>query len=671
MYDNSNIPLILKETHFQPRRIIMKENKLEQLVAEAAQNGKILPSAAENLGKWMSQNFLPEWAAESLVELFENGDFEEINDRFFKPLAFGTGGMRGRTIGKKSAKAELGKISAQGTPEHAAVGASYMNDFNVARATIGLFKYCKSYTQANGGGTPKLAVAFDVRHFSAHFAQLCASVWRKMGGEVYLFDAPRSTPQLSFTVRNLKTTAGIVITASHNPSHDNGYKVYFGDGAQVIAPHAEGIVAEVNKVAWSEVGEFLDINLDGVKAVPQSSEDAYVKSIENCVIDKDVMAANKPKLVYTSVHGTGAALCPSVMRHFGIEPILVDEQMNMDPRFPTVKQPNPEYAETLSMGIAKMLATNADCLMATDPDADRMGVAIRTKDGGTRILTGNMIGSLLAEYRATQMKAKGIIVKPENCALVKTFVTTPLQDKIAHTHGLKCVNTLTGFKWIGGKLTKYENKLVAATGSDCTDKPYAERARLMQEHSTFFVFGGEESYGYLGTDSVRDKDANAAVIMFSEMLAYLKANGKTVEEYLDSIYLKCGYYLEDLKSIYREGAEGAAQIQSFLKTLDEKPLAEVAGVRVAKSVNFDKDEIFDADGERIPREKFFFYTLENGYSFAVRGSGTEPKIKFYAFAVENADSTELLEAAKNKARTELDKMLDGLAEIFEKSTKQA
>lgn len=643
--------------------------ELKKLVAAA--QGKILPASSENLAKWLSHDFLPEWALESLAELFKKGDFDEIDDRFFKPLAFGTGGMRGRTIGKKSASAELGTVSDKGTPEHAAVGASYMNDFNVARATMGLFNYCKKFLDSNGGGTPKLAVACDVRHFSTHFAQLCASVWRKMGGEVYLFDGPRSTPQLSFTVRNLATTAGIVITASHNPPHDNGYKVYFGDGAQVISPHAEGIVAEVDKIEWKDIRDFLKIDLDGVKTVPQASEDAYVKSIENCVIDKEVMAANKPKLVYTAVHGTGAALCPSVMRHFGLDPILVDEQMVMDPRFPTVKQPNPEYAETLSMGIAKMRESGAECLMATDPDADRMGAAIRTKDGGVKILTGNMIGSLLADYRAMQMKAKGIIVSPEKCALVKTFVTTPLQDKIAEIHGLKCVNTLTGFKWIGGKLTKYERELVEATGSDCTDRGYAEHARLMQKHSTFFVFGGEESYGYLGTDSVRDKDANAAVIMFSEMLAYLKSQGKTVEEYLDSIYLKCGYYLEDLKSIYREGASGSAEIQSFLKMLDEKPLEEVAGVKVAKAVNFNRDEIFDADGDRIPREKFFFYTLENGYSFAVRGSGTEPKIKFYAFAAEKAESADKLDAAKQTARKELDALLDDLARKFENAVKQA
>lgn len=642
-----------------------KISELKNLLADAKASGKLLPSSAQNLEAWLADNFLPAWAIDALAELFQKREFDELNDRFFKPLSFGTGGMRGRTIGKVSASAELGKVSELGTPEHAAAGANNMNDFTVARATAGLFSYCAKYLKNAGAAqTPSLVIAHDVRHFSRHFCELSASVWRKLGGEVYIFDGARSTPQLSFTVRHLKTTAGIVITASHNPAHDNGYKVYFGDGAQVISPHAEGIVAEVAGVPWKSVDALLTVDLNGVKTVEKSAEDAYVKSIENCVVDKDVMAANKPKIVYTAVHGTGAALCPTVMRHFGLDPILVDAQMVMDPRFPTVKQPNPEYAETLSMGIEKMKATGADCLMATDPDADRMGVAIKTRSGEIRLLTGNMIGSLLSEYRIAQMKAKGIIKDPAKCTLIKTFVTSPLQDKIAASHGLKCINTLTGFKWIGGRLTMYEGILNAALGRDCSSLPYLERAELLQKHSTFFVFGGEESYGYLGTDSVRDKDANAAVIMFSEMMAYLSSRGKTVDEYLDEIYLKCGYYLEDLKSIYREGASGAAEIQSFLKKLDESPMAEVGGVKVAKAVNFAKDEIKDADGQLVPKEKFFFYTLENGYSFAIRASGTEPKIKFYAFALENASDAAQLVSAKQTARERLTAMLEDLEKIF-------
>lgn len=639
-----------------------KIEHLKQLLSEASD--KIMESSAANILGWLDENFLPEWAIDALVELFEEGRYEEINDRFFRFLAFGTGGMRGRTIGKQPAMAELGRQSEQGTPEHAAVGANNMNDFNVVRATMGLFNYCKGYLDANGGGTPKLVVAYDVRHFSKRFCELAASVWTRMGGEAYIFDSPRSTPQLSFSVRQLKTTAGIVITASHNPPHDNGYKVYFSDGAQAISPHAEGIVEQVGKVSWKEVGKYLDINLDGVKRVPEEAEQAYIKSIENCVIDAKVLADNKPKVVFTSVHGTGVTMCPAVMRHFGLDPYFVETQMKIDSRFPTVKQPNPEYAETLSMGIQKMRETGAECLMATDPDADRMGVAIRTRSGEIRLLTGNMIGSLLAQYRISRMIEKGIITNPAKCAVIKTFVTTPLQDKIAAAYGIKCINTLTGFKWIGGRLELYRKQLEKALGKSVDDLTYLERAKLSQEYSTFFVFGGEESYGYLGTDLVRDKDANAAVMMFCEMLGYLKSIGKTVDEYLDDIYLKCGYYLESLRSVYREGAAGAKQIQDFLVKLGEKPLESVGGVKVAKAVNFAKDEIFDADGIKIPSERFYFYTLENGYSFAIRGSGTEPKIKFYAFAHEKADSLEGLAKAKQTAKTELDRILDDLEANF-------
>lgn len=639
-----------------------KIEHLKQLLSEASD--KIMESSAANILGWLDENFLPEWAIDALVELFEEGRYEEINDRFFRFLAFGTGGMRGRTIGKQPAMAELGRQSEQGTPEHAAVGANNMNDFNVVRATMGLFNYCKGYLDVNGGGTPKLVVAYDVRHFSKRFCELAASVWTRMGGEAYIFDSPRSTPQLSFSVRQLKTTAGIVITASHNPPHDNGYKVYFSDGAQAISPHAEGIVEQVGKVSWKEVGKYLDINLDGVKRVPEEAEQAYIKSIENCVIDAKVLADNKPKVVFTSVHGTGVTMCPAVMRHFGLAPYFVEPQMKIDSRFPTVKQPNPEYAETLSMGIQKMRETGAECLMATDPDADRMGVAIRTRSGEIRLLTGNMIGSLLAQYRISRMIEKGIITNPAKCAVIKTFVTTPLQDKIAAAYGIKCINTLTGFKWIGGRLELYRKQLEKALGKSVDDLTYLERAKLSQEYSTFFVFGGEESYGYLGTDLVRDKDANAAVMMFCEMLGYLKSIGKTVDEYLDDIYLKCGYYLESLRSVYREGAAGAKQIQDFLVKLGEKPLESVGGVKVAKAVNFAKDEIFDADGIKIPSERFYFYTLENGYSFAIRGSGTEPKIKFYAFAHEKADSLEGLAKAKQTAKTELDRILDDLEANF-------
>lgn len=647
-----------------------KIEELKNFLKKAENEKKLLESSISNMADFVNANFLPEWALDALLELFKREAFEELNDRFFQPLAFGTGGMRGRTIGKVSASVELGLQSEQGTPEHAAVGVNNMNDFMVLRATMGLFNYCKKWVSENGDSkTPRLVIAYDVRHFSKKFCQLSASLWAKCGGEVFIFNSPRSTPQLSFTVRKLKATAGVVITASHNPSHDNGYKIYFNDGAQATSPHAEGIVAEVNKVKFSEISKFLETDLSGVQYVDKDAENAYISAIEDSVIDKKILSENAPKVVFTAVHGTGAALCPDIMRHFGLSPEFVEEQMQMDSRFPTVKQPNPEYAETLQMALSKAESVGADCLMATDPDADRMGVAIRTKEGKLKLITGNMIGSMLAEYRASRMKELGILTNPEKCALIKSFVTTPLQDRIAARHGIKCINTLTGFKWIGGRLTKYEELLEKALGKDCKNIAYLEKADLMQKHSTFFVFGGEESYGYLGTDSVRDKDANAAVIMFSELMAYLKSLGKTADEFLDEIYLKDGYYLEELKSIYREGASGSVAIKAFLKKLDESPLDEVAGFKVSKAVNFARDEIFDADNVQIPRENFFFYTLENGYSFAVRGSGTEPKIKFYAFAKEDPKTKNELERAKISARQTLDKVLDDIEKKFEQYSK--
>lgn len=642
-----------------------KQTEIINITKKSAACGLLLESACMNICEWVESGILQDWALSSVLELFEGKFYEELNDRFFKTIEFGTGGMRGRTIAKNKASFELGSVSSQGTPEHAAVGSNCMNDINVARATMGLFAYCKKWCDENSLGAPKLVIAHDVRHFSRHFCELAASVWSKLGGVVKIFDGPRSTPQLSYTVIRSGATAGIVITASHNPSSDNGYKVYFSDGAQAAFEHADGIVSCVKSVDLKSVKDFLEIDLKNVETVEKSLEDSYIKSLEDCVIDKDIMRKNPPKIVFTPVHGTGAVLCPEVMRHFGLEPILQEEQMVMDPRFPTVKQPNPEYAETLSMAISLANDTGAECVVATDPDADRMGVAFRARNGEMRLLTGNMIGSLLCDYRISKMIERAIITSPENSAIIKTFVTSPLQDAIASSYGVKCINTLTGFKWIGAKLRDYQEELESKVANlDYLNLSYLEKARLLQKNSTFFVFGGEESYGFLGTDSVRDKDANMAVIMFSELLAYLKSAGKTVDEYLDEIYLRNGYFLEDLKSVYKEGASGSAYIRDFLNMLENSPLESVGGVKVASVLNFSKDDVFDADGKKIAKEKFFFYKLENGYSFAIRASGTEPKIKFYAFARENVNSAAELCGAKADARKNLTALLNAIEEIF-------
>jgi phosphoglucomutase len=341
--------------------------------------------------------------------------------------------------------------------------------------------------------------------------------------------------------------------------------------------------------------------------------------------------------------------------------------MVMDPRFPTVKSPNPENAEALTEGIALALDKRADVMMATDPDGDRMGVAVRNHEGGMDLMTGNQIGSVLADYRLTRLKEKGVIPKAgsERVALIKTFVTTPLQEAIARAHGVKCVDTLTGFKWIGAKLKNYEDELLAALEADGQridyDRiPLAERIRLLQQHGTFFVFGGEESYGYLASDAVRDKDGSAAVLMFTELAAYLNRHGLTFGDYLDQLYLRHGYYLEDLLNIYYEGAAGAAKIKNILDSLRTAPPAEIGGIAVAKAIDFGRDTLEDADGKTIPAENFYFYELANGYRFAVRGSGTEPKIKFYLFAHDPVDSADSLAKVKSTTRAKLTCLKDAL-----------
>ncbi len=643
---------------------------LLQKIEAAVRDGKLMAPAGQNLRTWLTGGFLPAWATSGIAELVNANEWTELNDRFYKSMAFGTGGMRGRTIGRVTAASEVGKPGPLGTPEHASVGTNVLNDFNVVKATIGLYRYCAKYLEqcCTRGDVPKLVIAHDVRHFSRHFCELAASTWTKLGGRALIFDGPRSTPQLSFSVRYLGATAGIVISASHNPPHDNGLKVYFEDGAQVVSPHAEAIIAEVNRVELKDLPPFLEKDISRIVTVPKAAEDAYLNVLEDVVIDPALLRSQKPKVVFTPIHGTGQVMSVPIMRRFGLEPILVDEQMSMDPRFPTVKSPNPEYAEALSMAIAKAKATGADVVMATDPDDDRMGVAVRNRAGDMELFTGNMIGSVLAEYRVSKLKDTGLIPAEgsDAVAIIKTFVTTPLQEAIARAHGLKVVNCLTGFKWIGEKLRIYESqlrdRLLAAEGIalDYDACPYRARALLLQEYSTFFVFGGEESYGYLSSEAVRDKDGNAAVIMFCELAAHLKKQGLTFPEYLDSLYVKYGFYLEDLVNIYYEGAAGAAKIKRIIDSYRSNPPTELAGVQVAKFTDFGQEDLFDADNKLIPKENFYFLELANGYSFAVRGSGTEPKIKFYVFANEKVGDASKLPAVKAETRKKLNELMKAI-----------
>jgi phosphoglucomutase len=623
--------------------------------------GRLLPGTGENLAAFLAAD-LPAWAGASIEELVARQAWGELNDRFYRFLEFGTGGMRGRTIGVVPAAAETGRPGPLGVPEHAAIGSNMLNEFTLIRAVVGLFRYTRRFLgQPSGPLRPRLVIAHDVRHFSRSFCELAASTWMQLGGDAFIFDGPRPTPQLSFSVRWLKAHAGIVITASHNPPHDNGFKAYFGDGAQVIPPHDTGIVAEVNAVPLGELAGFLAQDVSRVTLLGREADDAYLAVAAKALLDQGILRRTKLRVVFTNIHGTGAVHSLPLLLHAGCDVSAVLAQLDFDARFPTVKSPNPENPEALGLAIRLAEEKGSDVVLATDPDADRMGCAVRNRAGRMELITGNQIGALLAEYRLMKYKELGWIPpggSPRAC-LINTVVTTPLQAAIGRGHGVKVIETLTGFKWIAAKLRRYEEQLRAALppGFDYEAAPFAERAKLLLQHSTFFVFGTEESYGYLPNDYLRDKDGNSACLMFAELCAWVKSRGLTVPEYLDEIFLRYGFYLEGVINLYYEGATGSAKIKRIIASYRAQPPAAFGDVRVTRFQDYGRETIVDADGEALPAQDLYFVTLANGYQFAARGSGTEPKMKFYLFANEPVARAADLPAVKAKTKATLDGLI--------------
>lgn len=645
--------------------------ELETKLLGAVETGDLLESSFENIQDWLKADFLPSWVKESIDELIQADAWEELNDRFYKDLAFGTGGMRGRTIGRQPTSQEMGEGLDPRNPVQAATGTNVLNDFTIIKATIGLYRYVSEYLRRNNSiDIPRFIIAHDVRFFSRHFCELSASTWNRLGGQALIFEGPRSTPQLSFSVRHYKAHCGAVITASHNPFHDNGFKVYFQDGAQVVSPHAESIVEKVSEVDLKSVVPHLDKDLEAVKILDVSADDLYIQCIESVLSIEDKSEASDLKVVFSPIHGTGGIASIPVLKEMGVSVFEVPEQSLMDSAFPTVASPNPENASALEMAIQEANRVQADVVIATDPDADRMGVAVRTKEGAMQLLTGNQIGSLLAEYRIQTLKERSILPEEgtDKAVLIKTFVTTPMQDAIAKSHGLKVINTLTGFKWIGQKLANYEQIMRTeyrkAEGIeinyDATDS--MTRAEILMDYSTYFVFGGEESYGYLAQDAVRDKDANASVALFCEMAAYYKSQNRSVIDALDSLYLKHGYYNEQMINLYYEGAAGAQKISNILNSYRSNPPEAFGEFKIATIKDFGVDTIYDSDGDLIPKQDFFVLEFENGFSYAVRGSGTEPKIKFYVFGFKATDGTSNLAQIKEDSNAEMAMLKDLIEE---------
>jgi len=526
-----------------------------------------------------------------------------------------------------------------------------MNYGNVSRATQGLVNYLKKNFS---GQAPSVVFAHDTRHFSREFAELSARTVAAAGGTAYLFAEDRSTPELSFAVRHLEAQAGVEITASHNPPHDNGYKVYFSDGAQIVEPHASGIITEVEGVKEPEQ-DPQPKNGGKVVIVGSEVDEAYLHALKELVIEGEMLKKDggKLKVVYSPLHGTGIRIVPAMLNAVGVQASIVPLQEKGDGRFPTVKSPNPENGEALALGIDLAKSEKADLVLATDPDADRMGVALRNSSGNYELITGNQIGSLLAAYRIDRMRAKGWVQpgQEKGCCLIKTFVTTDLQKEIAGSAGMKCVETLTGFKYIGEKLGIYEKQ---AGGRGKMGSEDWRKRRI--EKSTFFVFGGEESYGYSGGDFVRDKDANGAVLMFVEAAAWAKAQGRDLLQEMDGIYRRHGLYLEKLGTLEMPGAKGARQIARAVESYQKNPPKEWGGRTVASVKDYEKGVHRDVDGKEIPKERMLIFDLGEGFRVAVRASGTEPKMKCYFFGKKKVAAQEDLGAGKRELAGILDEL---------------
>lgn len=615
---------------------------------------ELLETTYFNIVHFLQTEDLPDWAKDSVFFLIKNRNWEELNDRFFKTIAFGTAGMRGRMIGKVSTPTEKDGD----TYVHPAVGTCCMNDFNVILTTLGLFNYCRSYLETNCEfqRRPNLVIAHDSRYFSRHFCELAASTWTRMGGDAYIFDGPRSTPQLSYSVRHLKTIAGVMITASHNPYFDNGYKVYFCDGAQINADHAQKITRQIEALSYEDAIPYLDTDFRDIFHLSPLVDEAYFECCQEAILDLHLFKTLKTtKVVYTPLHGTGSVTILPSFKNYDWNVFPVESQMKMDGAFPTVTSPNPDNIETLKLALEEAKKNDADCIIATDPDGDRMSAMLKDKSGQWNLLNGNTIAILLAEYRwNTLQKLKRIPENTSNIAVIKSFVTTPLLDCFAKKNGLKLIETHTGFKWIGEKLNDYETILKDKLGRmglvlDYTRCSYRARSDLMLKYSTFFFLGAEESCGFLSNDAVRDKDANAAVLMFCEFIAYLKSKKLSYIDYLNEIYTKYGYFKEELLSFTFEGSNGAKKIQHLMQSYRQNTPKRVNDSRLLTFSDFSTIGLWkDADGKVIPESNFLIFRLLNGCSIAIRPSGTEPKIKLYLFGQEEVQENEQLSDVKHR-----------------------
>lgn len=541
------------------------------------------------VAQWLNGKYDAETVA--AIRHLEATNPDELTDAFYRNLEFGTGGLRG-IMG---------------------VGTNRMNKYTVGMATQGYANYLKqAFT-----GEIKVAIAHDCRNNSRFFAETTANVFAANGIKVFLFESLRPTPELSFTIRHLKCQGGVVLTASHNPKEYNGYKAYWDDGGQLVPPHDKNVIREVEKISSIDEVKWSG-GAENIISIGQDVDEAYLQMLQGLSIHPEVTASQHDlKIVYTPIHGSGITLVPQILARNGFTNVhIVTEQATPDGNFPTVIYPNPEEAETMSIGLQKAKELDADILLGTDPDADRVGIAVKDLKGEWVLVNGNQTAALLFNYIIEGRKNKGL-AKPEDF-VCKTVVTSDLIDVFAAKNNIRCYNVLTGFKWIADLIRRHEP----------------------QEK---FICGGEESYGYMIGDKVRDKDAIASVAMICEMAAYVRSQGKTLFQQLVNIYIQYGFYKDHLISITKKGMKGADEIANMMKGYRENPPATINGSAVVTLYDYQLQQVKNLKtGETqaidLPKSNVLQFILADGSKISARPSGTEPKIKFYFSVHDKLDN---------------------------------
>ena len=568
----------------------------------------------EKAKKWLDSQKVDQETKNAIQSMINSEDQSELTECFYKDLEFGTGGLRG-IMG---------------------YGSNRINKYTVGMATQGLANYLnKNFA----GEEISVAIAHDSRNNSRFFAETTAAVFSGNGIKVFLFEDLRPTPELSFAIRHLGCKSGVVLTASHNPKEYNGYKAYWDDGAQIVPPHDKNVITEVGKIQSIDEVKF-EGNNGLIQSIGKEIDEVYLDMIKSLSLSPDAIDKEKDlKIVFSGIHGTGSTLVPSVLKKFGFENVTqVAEQVEPDGNFPTVIYPNPEEAEALSLALKKAEEIDADLVMATDPDSDRVGIAVKNDKGAFQLMNGNQTGSLLLYYLLRKWQENGKLSGKEY--VVKTIVTTDLISRIADKYDVTLYNTLTGFKYIAEVIRDLEGK-------------------------EQFIGGGEESYGYLIGDSVRDKDAIASCAMIAEMAAWAKSEGTNLYDLLKQIHAEFGLFQESLKSLTKTGKSGAEEINELMIKFRNEPPSSLGGSKVKTLIDYktgEEKDLSSGNSSKInfPSSNVLQFITEDGSKISVRPSGTEPKIKFYFSVNSEVNDLELYDQTVEKLSDKTKKIMEEL-----------